>query len=155
MFTLTYATKHFHQCTRIFIFSAHSCKTRPGSFDHKIIIFNFFPRFKTNIISAAGQRLNCAFYGKSMTFSTVILHTQKRNFKIGTHLEGHLWWPWWRFLILPSVDRVFIYWGCRVAFYRINYISLSLSNCHNILYNKIRHVTTSNMAVKIKKMVAK
>ena len=33
---------------------------------------------------------------------------------------------------MPSVERSFVYCGCRVAFYRINYVSLSLSNYHSI-----------------------
>ena len=56
--------------------------------------------------------------------------------------------------MLHSVERIFVYCGCRVAFYRINYISLSLSKFHSIMLNNIRHVTTSKIADKYK-MVAK
>ena len=42
--------------------------------------------------------------------------------------------------MLPFVERIFRYCGCRAALYCMNYISLSLENYHIIMLNTIRHL---------------
>ena len=85
-----------------------------------------------------------------MTFCTVILHAKKVILRSGpilkvtySDLGGHfVFCPLWNVFLYIAVE------------YRINDISLSLSNYHSIMLNIIIQVTTSNMAEKYK-MVAK
>ena len=82
--------------------------------------------------SAAGLQLNCAFYGKSTTFCTVILCTTKVILRSGPLVILAA------ILNVALVERIFRYYGCRAALFCISLIILE--NYHSIMLNTIRHL---------------
>ena len=69
-----------------------------------------------------------------MTFCTVILYTTKVILRSGPILKVALVTS----VAILNVAVSETYYGCRVAFYPINYINISSSSYHSIMLNNIR-----------------